>query len=40
MQTIRTNYSRHVLRATRAGFQPLTLRQFVAMAAAINFEGI
>lgn len=40
MRTIRTGYSRHVLRATRAGFQPLTLRQFVVIVAAINFEGV
>lgn len=40
MKTIRTDYSRHVLRATREGFHPLTLRQFVAMAASINFKGV
>lgn len=36
---LRTLYSRHVLTAHLSGYQPLTLRQFVAVRASIAFEG-
>lgn len=36
---IRTRYTHHVLTAHLRGFQALTLRQYVALAAAIRFGG-
>lgn len=33
MPAIRRKYSEHFLRATREGFKPLSLREFVALAA-------
>ena len=38
--SIRTAYSHHVLRATLEGYQPITLRQFVALRASIAFSVI
>ena len=37
--SIRTAYSRHVLRAALEGYQPITLRQFVALRASMAFSG-
>lgn len=37
--TIRTAYTRHVLCAHLGGYQPLTLRQFVAVRASMAFQG-
>jgi hypothetical protein len=37
--TIRTAYSYHALRAITGGYSPLTLRQFVALRAAMAFGG-
>lgn len=34
---IRTAYSRHYLAAIAGGYHPLTLRQFVALAASLTF---
>jgi hypothetical protein len=36
---LRSRYSLHVLHAHLGGYQPLTLRQFVAVRAAMAFEG-
>jgi hypothetical protein len=36
---MRSLYSRHVLCAHLGGYQPLTLRQFVAVRASMAFEG-
>ena len=37
--SIRTAYSHHVLRATLEDYQPITLRQFVALRASLAFSG-
>ena len=37
--SIRTAYSRHVLRAALEGYQPITLRQFVALRASMAFSA-
>jgi hypothetical protein len=37
---LRTLYSRHALCAHLGGWQPLTLRQFVAVVASIRFESV
>ena len=37
--SIRTAYSHHALRAALEGYQPLTLRQFVALRASMTFSS-